>query len=776
MTRVWLLVLLSCAAPPVAVVEKPAPWPVVPAAPEGRLPRTFTPASYAARLAVDPNRPGFAGTIAITGELAEAAPAIWLNAEGLVIHEAHAERDGKRIELRAALLSNGFLAMRARQPLPAGRWKLVVSYSGSWNLTGTDGGFVQSAGSARYAFTMFEPDYARRVFPCADEPDRKVPWQLTLDVPRYLIAASNMPITRERIIDKNTKRVEFVPTPPLSSYLVAFAVGPFEIVDAGRSKAGVPIRILALRDTTQKAAAVAPTVAPLVDRLADWLGVPFPYPKLDLVAVPKTPGWWAAMENPGLITIATSYLTSPGWREVVTHELAHHWFGDLVTLAWWDDIWLNESFAYWIADKIDKLDTPRPFDWRASGFGPSIVAAVPRPRELIGATSRPDRPMLDWHRGTILLDLLQRYLGADRLRAGLRAYLTKHAQGTATSVDLAKALSDASGEDLRALLDGYLHDTSPDVVAMQLRCANGRSTVELPALAKPRFACFAFDRDGKRAEHCTRTRDQSTSIDLGTRQCSRWLISQSSQLDLEPAGLQALLDHAWPQLTEQERVTLAFSVIGKPTLRSMRWVVLERMASSTSIETLAWITRYIATLEKYVAPDLRPKYEAWVRRLFGTRARTIGFANAQRIDAFSLPALVARAGDPTLQREATRLYRPEDKSHHGAELAALVVRIDPRIAEAQFEQLLRTPSILAGAPNLVELIDKHIELVAKLPITMKQLLVRELCSAEQRDAIAKLVPKLALKDSTFFLAHIDDCIAERGKLDRELRDFFLSAR
>src|SRR5262245_34246890 len=236
MRRAWLLVVLGCAAPSKPELDTPQrhheSW--LPATPE-RLSQPFEPASYAARLAVDPDRPSFSGTIAITGELSAPATVIWLHAERLAIRRATASRGGSRIALATELPTQSLLALRSETPLAPGRWTITIAYSGTWNRDAPEGGFVQEAAHARYVYSMFEPNYARGVFPCIDEPDRKVPWQLTLEVPSADVAASNTPIAHETT-SGSTKLVEFAPTLPLPSYLIAFAVGPFDVVDAGPSR------------------------------------------------------------------------------------------------------------------------------------------------------------------------------------------------------------------------------------------------------------------------------------------------------------------------------------------------------------------------------------------------------------------------------------------------------------------------------------------------------------------------------------------------------------
>src|SRR5262249_44105565 len=191
-------------------------------------------------------------------------------------------------------------------------------------------------------FTQFEAVYARRTFPCFDEPDNKVPWQLTLDVPAKLVAVANSPAASEAPLPGDKKRVEFAPTRPLPSYLVAFGVGPFDIVDAGKTRRGTPVRIVALAHRAADAAFAAKTSAKLIDYLEDYFGSPYPYPKMDMLTIPITVGF-GAMENAGLITYTETSLLSDAkaskerhlrWISVAAHELAHHGFGGLATMPY----------------------------------------------------------------------------------------------------------------------------------------------------------------------------------------------------------------------------------------------------------------------------------------------------------------------------------------------------------------------------------------------------------------------------------------------------------
>src|SRR5262249_26710880 len=159
----------------------------------------------------------------------------------------------------------------------------------------------------QYVFSQLEAVYARRVFPCIDEPDRKVPWHVTLDVPKDLVAVSNTPVERETPLDDAHKRVAFATTRPLPSYLVAFGVGPFEILDAGKTKSGVPVRAIVLAGRAADAAWTVKTTARLLDLEEEWFAIPYPYEKLDVMSIPLTVGF-GAMENAGLVTFTESLM------------------------------------------------------------------------------------------------------------------------------------------------------------------------------------------------------------------------------------------------------------------------------------------------------------------------------------------------------------------------------------------------------------------------------------------------------------------------------------
>jgi len=420
-----------------------------------RLPHTFEPTRYRARIAI--RERDFSGHIEIEGQLTDSVSLIWLHGFGLVVTRAVATQNGIDVPLVfSGPRDDQLLGFESSQPLHTGPLTLSIDYRGAISdamptdppsepFVWTEGLFRRVIGASTYYFTQSEAIAARKIFPCIDEPDRKVPWQLSLEVPKDVVAASNAPIARETPIAGDRKLVEFDPTPPLPSYLVAFAVGPFEPVSVGKTKTGAPIRVLSLRGRTDHVKDAVRRTPQILDALETWLGVPYPYAKLDLVVVPRV-GW--AMENPGLITFEQALLEDPASTSVISHELAHQWFGDLVTLRWWDDIWLNESFATWMAQLMEERFagiSVDPIQQRERGFdrmGPAH--ARPHAVTTSSLTAGAFAPFKSIEKGVAAIDLLESFLGETRFRAAIQSYLRDHANGSVTTADLIAALDGAA--------------------------------------------------------------------------------------------------------------------------------------------------------------------------------------------------------------------------------------------------------------------------------------------------------------------------------------------
>ena len=463
-----------------------------------RLPNEVLPTKYQLSLTPDLDLFIFNGTESIDIKISKATQKITINSIDLSISAVTLQLGNRLLtttkidldeELETATFSFG-------EMIPAGIGKLNIEFSGV--LNDQLRGFYRSEytdinGAARFlATTQLEATDARRAFPCWDEPAVKATFQVTLVIPQELVAISNMPIEREEARG-NTNVVSFAETPKMSTYLLAFIVGDFHSVEKHASD-GTLIRVWTTRGKENQGEFALENAAKLLDYMNDYFGVPYPLPKLDHIAIPDFAA--GAMENWGAITYRETALlydktksaaaTKQRILEVVAHEMAHMWFGDLVTMEWWDDLWLNESFATWMGDKsVDQLYP----DWNIwtqfvshdTNVGLSldglrnshpIEANVKDPsdiRELFDAIS--------YSKGGATLRMLEEFIGSAAFRDGLRAYIKKHQYGNAMTKDLWKALEHTSGKPITNIMHSWISQTGYPVVYAEID--RGSQTVNL---------------------------------------------------------------------------------------------------------------------------------------------------------------------------------------------------------------------------------------------------------------------------------------------------------
>ncbi len=813
---VMLIVVGSCAGPAAAPPPRDpgittAPTAVdaavtaaAPTPPALRLPASFQPVRYRAHLAIDPAQPTFTGAIAIEATLSEASPLIWLHGERLDVTSARAEIAGASVELEALTFAPDLIALRAARALPVGHVTLHLEYRGRIDPVEALGAFVQSVEADRYVITQLEALGARRVFPCLDEPSSKVPWQLTLDVPAGQVALSNTPVTGEEALDDGGRRVTFAETPPLPSYLVAFAVGPFELIDAGATRSGAPIRIAAFRGQTARTAFAVESTARVVQILEDWFGTPYPYAKLDIVPIPSTI-WFGAMENAGMITcLGELMLLDPaanteeqrqGYVSLMAHEAAHQWFGDLVTMSWWDDVWLNEAFATWMEAKVmtvyDASWAPPASavadrSWALDADGLTTARAIRQPI-VTAADIESAFDAITYSKGAAVLRMFEAQVGAADFRAGVQAYLARHAWGSATSDDFLTAIDEATplelGPAFRALLD---QSGAPRVTA-ELTCAKGAASVVTlrqdrwlprgaiaPAGPTPRWqlpVCVAYGTGKRRQEACTVLADDAATVEL-TGACPAWFLPNARgtgyfRMSLSADALDALLAAGWKRLLPEERVLVATDVdamVARGDLSvGASLALVPRLLGSGARDEVVRAAAAVVRAATIASDDARPALARWIRKTMGARARKLGWLPGKQRDLDTelarselVPLVASHGRDPVLLDQAVKLakrWRDLPEAHRAGVLRAAA---------------RRSPAVSA-------------ELIAELPLITDVQLRRDVVVAlggiddpiRAAEALAVLLdPRVDLKDAIRLLVRVAEHPAVQPVAEAFLREHF----
>jgi len=441
-----------------------------------RLPRDVLPRHYSLEISCDPNEGTFSGRVSIDAEVVADTAGATLNCVGLSVERATTGGpDGQREASINFDPGSEQITLSPDEGLPAGSTLIQIDFTGTLDdrlrgfylstLTGPDGS------DHPIATTQFQSTDARRAFPCFDEPDMKATFAISLVVPEGMLAISNGAELSRTPLGDGTDRVVFADTIPLSTYLVAFVVGDLEATEPVDVD-GTPVRVVhppGKADLTGFALEVA---AHSLRWFREWYGIDVPGGKVDLVALPDFA--FGAMENLGCITFReVLLLVDPDTATqaelervaaVLSHELAHLWFGDLVTMGWWNGIWLNEAFATFMEMKA--VETFRP-EWEVwTGFGSARSAALDvdalastRPIEYPVVTPADAEGMFDlltYEKGAAVVRMLEQYLGEEVFRDGVRRYLAAHLYGNTVNEDLWNALEEASGEPVRDLMHGWI--------------------------------------------------------------------------------------------------------------------------------------------------------------------------------------------------------------------------------------------------------------------------------------------------------------------------------
>ena len=645
-----------------------------------RLRRDVVPTFESISLNLDARKPGYTGSVRIDLRVDAATDSFQLNSEGLTLGRLTLRGAKGIVPSTHRAAGPAAVALRTRSPLKPGAYTLHIDFANTFN-TRAQGIYRLETGGEWYCFTQFESDDARKAFPCWDEPSFKIPYQLTLAVPRGHRALTNTPVAHVTP-GKVTKTVMFRRTKPLPSYLLAIAAGPLEMVPiTGMS---VPGNVVCVKGASALAG-TASTMAPrLLGALERYFGRPYPYEKLDVIAVPEF--WPGAMENAGLVTFRDDVLlVEPKTVSVrqlsrlsvyMAHEFAHMWFGDLVTMEWWDDLWLNEAFAEWMGNKISDEVYPEykmhVQDLQATQGAMKIDARLST-RAIRQPVSALDNLLqaadeLAYKKGQAVLGMFEQWLGPDKFRAGVLDYLNAHEWGNAVGSDLWSALSKASGKDASGPMSTFLDQGGVPLVTAEIQ-PDGRVR-----LSQRRFLSYGAQAAGDPLWKipvaltysdglAVRTKrfllsEREATVELEGDRAPIWVNPNAGaagyyRWTLSPEAMQKLAQSAAEIMSPAERVGYLgnlTALLDAGLLHGDEYVrLLARFADDPSPEVLSALADGVDQVRRvFVTPELAEPFAVYVRQTLGPALGRLGLTRRPgEEDGVSLvrPELVHMLGD-----------------------------------------------------------------------------------------------------------------------------------
>jgi puromycin-sensitive aminopeptidase len=691
-----------------------------------RLPVTVVPENYKLRLEIGIAEKKFSGKEDITVRIAQPVTEIVLNSLDLDITDAEVRSAGG---VQSAKVTYDRPAEMARlaldRPIAAGPAVLHLKFSAP--LTeGLRGLYLSKSPRRAYAVTQFEGTYARMMFPCFDEPGFKATFDIAVLVDKGDTAISNGRIVGDQPAGEK-HRITFATSPRMSTYLVALAVGDWKCLE--KKVDGIPVRVCAVpekKDRGEFALDVADRVLRFYNQ---WYGIRYPFGKLDMVAIPDYE--WGGMENTAaifyregslLLNEETASLSSKrDHATVVAHEIAHQWFGDLVTAAWWDDIWLNEGFASWMQNKPVAAWRP---EWNqeteAAASAQRVIGldSLPSARAIHGdpRTSSEIKEMFDditYEKGAAVLRMLEAYVGPEVFRRGVNLYLQEHANGNATSQDFWRALARVSGRPVDKIMPGFVMQAGVPVVSIEgschvdytpLKMTQQRFLLPGASAATPGREIWQIPLCIKGAKNwgstCALVSDDLEYLPI--KGCPDWffanrnadgyyrvyyedprnLLKAAADVELTPAERIALVEDAW-----------AMTRAGKYPV-GVFLNVAQAMRSERALPVFTLLAGHLENLSSLVPQDQRSKFDEFVRRQFGALAAELGWSprsgegdetRALRAQLLRVMGNAGDAGALAAARETQKKYMQQPGS------------VDPALAAAAFAVVARH-----GGPELYE--------------------------------------------------------------------------
>ena len=624
-----------------------------------RLPGEAAPESYRLTLSPDFQKDNFTGDETINIHILKPTATVVLNALDIDFHEVTVSAGGRAQTAQVSVdRARQTATLTVPQPLPAGPATLHIRYTGILNDQ-LRGFYLSKANGRKYAVTQFESTDARRAFPSFDEPAYKATFDISAVVDRGDTAISNGKIISDTPGPVSGKHViHFSTTPRMSSYLVALAVGDFEYVEG--SADGVPIRVWATPGKKARANYALEVAQQCMKYFDNYFGIKYPFEKLDLIGLPDFAA--GAMENTAAITFRDALLLvdekhAPTWAYkeiggVISHEMAHQWFGDLVTMQWWDDIWLNEGFATWMENK--PLEAWKP-EWHMElddvlDSGNTLnTDSLQNTRPIHQAAETPDQieELFDgiaYGKAASVLRMLEAYLGPETFRAGVNAYLKAHAYGNATESDFWSALAAASSKPVDKIMATFVNQPGAPLVTVRSQCLGGRTQV---TLSQKRYY---YDRSLLQASaaqlwtipvclgggKCELLSARQQTFEIPG--CQAWVFANAGasgyyRAGYETSAFRAMSRNAETDFSPAERIVLlrdAWAAVraGQQPIGDFLELA-EGLQGDRASSVVQQLDHELDFVGDYLVSDAdRPQYQAWVRGLLQPILKEVGWQPA----------------------------------------------------------------------------------------------------------------------------------------------------
>ena len=674
---------------------------LTPCASAQRLPQIAVPENYKLSFTPDFVKDDFTGEEKIQVTLLKSSTEIVLNAAEITFQDASIISGGKTRAATVTLdAAREMATLSVAQPLQAGPATIEIRYSGILNNQLRGFYLGKDDHGRKYAATQFESTDARRAFPSFDEPAYKATFDVAVTAPKEMTVISNTKVISDAPAGA-AHIVSFATTPKMSSYLVAMIVGQFDYVEG--SAEGIPIRVFSTAGKKQLGAYALQSAEDILRFYDQYFAIKYPYGKLDLVALPDFSA--GAMENTACITFRENALLLDDQRAsvnqhrgvagVIAHEMAHQWFGDLVTMQWWDDIWLNEGFATWMSDK--PLDAMKPA-WsvrldEALGTVEALnVDSLSNTRPIHQAAETPVEieglfDGIAYGKAAAVLRMVEAYLGPETFRTGVNEYLKEHAYANATAEDFWNTLARVSQKPVDAIMSTFVKQPGAPIVSVKTQCTNNSTAVTLSQeryfYDRSKFyegndqvwnvpVCLREGAAGKGTERCELLTKREQEFSLPG--CGPWVFANAGaegdyRASYQPQAVEALSHDAETALTPAERVMLLADIwasmrVGRTDIGDYL-TLAEDMQPDRNRAVVQYLLAQVDYAGLYLVDDSdRPAYRQWVRHLLEPLSHDLGFApkpgendDQKNLRAAMLHTLGITGADPEVLSEAGKQAR-----------------------------------------------------------------------------------------------------------------------